>query len=108
MHRLQEVVRLHRQGTSVREASRLLGMSRNTAGCYVTALRAAGLLEGAVETLPELAELRAALPANVPPLQTSSIEVWASRAVADRANPRLSGAFRALRSLAPNSVNHHR
>jgi hypothetical protein len=36
------------------------------------------------------------------------IRTLAALAVADRANPRLSGAFRALRSLAPNSVNHHR
>jgi hypothetical protein len=36
------------------------------------------------------------------------METLGKPSVADRANPRLSGAFRALRSLAPNSVNHHR
>ncbi|MFZ5476769.1 MAG: hypothetical protein ACOZNI_08345 [Myxococcota bacterium] len=79
MHRLQELVRLHRQGTSAREAARLLGMSRNTVGAYLTALAAAELLESAVEALPELAELKAALPANLPPQQSSSIEAWAPR-----------------------------
>lgn len=105
MHRLQELVRLHRQGTSVREASRLLGMSRNTAGGYVTALRAAGLLEGAVEALPELAELKRALPANLPPQQTSSIEVWAPRVrelLAGGAQPR--GIYDLLRTTEPAFV----
>jgi len=30
MHRLRELVRLHRQGTGAREVARLLGMSPNT------------------------------------------------------------------------------
>jgi DNA-binding transcriptional ArsR family regulator len=99
MHRLQELVRLHRQGTSAREAARLLGMSRNTVSGYVTALRAAGLLEGAVEALPELADLKRALPANLPPQQRSSIEVWAPRVrtlLAGGAQPR--GIYDLLRT----------
>src|SRR5688500_11404829 len=79
MHRLQELVRLHRQGTSAREVARLLGMSRNTVADYLNALAAAELLEGAVESLPELAELKAALPVNLPPQQVSSIDAWAPR-----------------------------
>lgn len=105
MHRLQELVRLHRQGTSAREAARLLGMSRNTVSGYLTALRSAGLLEGAVEVLPELAELKAALPANVPPQQTSSIEAWAPRVkvlLAGGAQPR--GIYDLLRTTEPAFV----
>ena len=105
MHRLQELVRLHRQGTSAREAARLLGMSRNTVSGYLAALRSAGLLEGAVEALPELAQLKAALPANVPPQQTSSIETWAPRVkvlLAGGAQPR--GIYDLLRTTEPAFV----
>lgn len=63
MHRLQELIRLHRMGTSCREAARMLGMSRNTARDYRQALREAGLWDGAAEELPELAELRKAIDA---------------------------------------------
>lgn len=42
MHRLQEVVRLYRLGTGVRERARLLGMSTRTEREYRVALQAAG------------------------------------------------------------------
>ena len=42
LHRLQERVRLHRQGTSAREAARSLGMSRNPVSGCLTALRSVG------------------------------------------------------------------
>jgi transposase len=79
MHRLQELVRLHRMGTSCREAARMLGMSRNTEREYRQALRDAGLWDGAAEALPGLDELRAAVerarPAKPPPPQhQSSVE----------------------------------
>jgi DNA-binding NarL/FixJ family response regulator len=45
MHRLQELVRLHRQGTGDREVARLLGMSPNTERLYREALTKAELLE---------------------------------------------------------------
>lgn len=102
MHTLQELVRLHRQGTSAREAARLLGISRNTASQYLKALAAAELLEGAVDGLPELAELKAALPVKLPPQQVSSIDAWASRVralLAGGAQPR--GIYDLLRTTEP-------
>lgn len=52
MHRLQELVRLHRKGTGAREVARLLGMSPNTERSYRNALFLAGLLEGDAVTFP--------------------------------------------------------
>jgi hypothetical protein len=46
MHRLQELVRLHRLDTGEREAARLLGLGPNTERRYRDALAVAGLLEG--------------------------------------------------------------
>lgn len=81
MHRLEELVRLHRMQTGRREVARLLGISPNTEREYRRALSRAGLLEGAVDELPDLATLqaavRAAMPANTPPQQVSSIAAWA-------------------------------
>jgi hypothetical protein len=81
MHRLQELVRLHRLGNGAREVARLLEMSPNTERDYRLALSSAGLLEGDPVQLPELAILRAAIEATRPakPLalqQTSSVERW--------------------------------
>ncbi len=83
MHRLQEMVRLHRLGggTSHKIAASLK-MSPNTERRYRHALQAAGLLVGAVDELPSSEELRAAvdkeLPSVVPTQQQSSIEKWRS------------------------------
>jgi len=52
MHRLQDLVRLHRLKTGARETARLLGMGPNTERQYREAIAAAGLLDGAPETLP--------------------------------------------------------
>ena len=80
MHRLQELVRLHRMGTSGREVARLLGMGRNTEREYREAIEAAGLLDGEAEKLPELETLKMAveqhLPRRTAPQQVSSIESW--------------------------------
>jgi hypothetical protein len=38
MHRLQELVRLHRLGRTAREVARMLGMGRNTLAAYAKAL----------------------------------------------------------------------
>jgi hypothetical protein len=81
MHRLQELVRLHRMGTGCREASRMLGMSPNTERVYREALQHAALWDGAVDALPELDVLRAAVeherPSKPPPAQQrSSIESY--------------------------------
>lgn len=77
MHRLQELVRMHRAGTGARETARLLKMSPNTEREYREALQAAGLLDGPVDDLPELGTLRAALPRRLPRQQVSSAEPWA-------------------------------
>lgn len=81
MHRLQELVRLHRMGTSSRACARMLGLSRNTERDYREALCLAGLWDGPVEALPELEVLRAAVerarPVRPPPpQQQSSLEIY--------------------------------
>lgn len=78
MHRLQELVRLHRLETGAREVARLLGLSPNTERRYREALAAAGVLQGAPEAIPALEELKAAVlkhsPPAVPHQQQSSLE----------------------------------
>ncbi|MEM9193260.1 MAG: IS21 family transposase [Myxococcota bacterium] len=94
MHRLQELVRLHRMGTGKREVARLLKMSPRTELAYRQALDAAGLLEGSSEALPAVEVLLAALskhkPEKVVPQQVSSVERWADlieKKVKDGAGP---------------------
>lgn len=80
MHRLQELVRLHRQGVSPRAASRLLAMSPKTELKYRGALATAGLLSGEVDELPALDVLRAAVesahPTAPPRRFESSTDPW--------------------------------
>lgn len=81
MHRLEELVRLHRLGTPVREVARLLRMSPRTERTYREALESAGLLHGSAEELPEVDELKAAVLAarpapSLPAQQVSKIEAW--------------------------------
>jgi hypothetical protein len=80
MDQLRELVRLHRMGTGCREVARLLAISPNTERQYREILAAEGLLAGAVEELPELAELKAAVVKYVgekrTPQQISSVEQW--------------------------------
>jgi len=81
MHRLQELVRLHRMGTGSRKVAQLLMMSPNTERAYREALATAGLLDGPADALPELAVLREAVLAQLPPKDKpqheSSIVKWA-------------------------------
>ena len=83
MHRLQELVRLHRLGTGARHVARLLGLGPNTERRYREALEGAGLLQGDLEAIPELEVLKAAVlkhaPPAVPPQQTSSLEAHRER-----------------------------
>ena len=84
MHRLQELVRLHRMGIGAREVARLLGMSPNTERAYRSALKSEGLLHGSEEELPALAKLRAAIfrqrpPPAMPSHEVSSVEEWRPR-----------------------------
>lgn len=80
---LQELVRLHRMGCGSRQVARSLRISPNTERQYREVLRTAGLLEGAVDALPSLEELRAAvesvLPARVAPQQASSASAWSTQ-----------------------------
>ena len=81
MHRLQELVRLHRMGTGSRKVARLLKMGRNQERRYRTALADAGLLEGEPSELPELAELRSAVLERLPNRrgrqEVSTVAEWA-------------------------------
>lgn len=81
MHRLVDLVRLHRLGTGPRAVARQLHLSPNTERRYRAALAAAGLLEGSVDALPDIESLRQAvlaqLPPKVAPQQRSSVEAWA-------------------------------
>ena len=84
MHRLQELVRLHRMGTGARKVARLLGMSPNTERLYREALEKEQLLDGSPEDLPSLSDLQAILARHrprrpVPPQELSSIEEWQSQ-----------------------------
>lgn len=80
MHRLQEFVRLHRQGRSSREVAHLLRMSRKTIRRYARALAEAGLLEGCPSELPEVGTLTEAIrdrfPTARPPQQSTSVSRW--------------------------------
>jgi transposase len=67
MHRLQELVRLHRLGRSRRDVARLLGMGRDTIRQYEAALAAAGLLDGPEADLPSLEALGEAVRVHAPP-----------------------------------------
>ena len=52
MHRIQELVRLHRMGTGSREVAKLLSMSPNTERRDREDLEAEGLLAGSPQDLP--------------------------------------------------------
>jgi hypothetical protein len=74
MHRLQELVRLHRLGRSRRDIARLLGMGRDTIRGYGDALAKAGLLDGDAESLPTVEALVSAVTAHAPPAATPAQE----------------------------------
>ncbi len=80
MHRLQDLIRLHRQGEGSRVIARQLRMGRDTIRHYLRALKEAGLLDGKAEELPGLEVLQRALAEQLPsrpsPQQVSSLEAW--------------------------------
>ncbi len=83
MHRLQELVRLHRLGTSTRTIARQLRMGRDTIRASLNAFQKAGLLDDGPSDLPDLDVLRVLIEEHVPskqaPQQTSSVERWRAR-----------------------------
>lgn len=82
MHRLQELVRLHREGMAARQRCRLLRMSPKTELKYRRALLAAGLLEGESTDLPSMEALRAAVTDAHPEpelVAESTTDVWLPR-----------------------------
>jgi len=80
VHKLQELVRLHRAGRAPREICRLLRLSPKTELKYRRALHAAGLLEGVSDALPTLETLRDAVETAHPPAEprqvTSTTDPW--------------------------------
>lgn len=80
MHRLQELVRLHRLKTSAREVCRLLGMGRTTEWHYRQALEKAGLLAGDPADLPAVEVIKAAagraVQRSIAQQETSTVEPW--------------------------------
>lgn len=80
MHRLQELVRLHRLKTSAREICRLLGMGRTTEWRYREALAKAGLLAGEPSDLPPVEAIKAATKCSasrsIAQQEISTVEPW--------------------------------
>jgi len=80
MHRLVELVRLHRMERGPREVARILKMGPNTERRYRRALKESGLLSGDPEDLPAPADLLRAIeeyePRQDPPQQASKIDSY--------------------------------
>jgi transposase len=80
MHRIQDLIRLHRRGRGIRAIARQLGMGRDTVRGYLKELEAADLLAGDPHELPTVSVLRETLVAketSAKAFQTrSSIEPW--------------------------------
>ena len=74
MHKVQELVRLHRKGVGAREVARLLRISPNTERFWRRRLDAVGLLKGAIDELPDIEELDGVVSARQPPQQVSSVQ----------------------------------
>ena len=82
MHRIQEVIRLHRLGRSRRVIARQLRMGRNTIRSYQEQLKKAGLLEGSADDLPAIEAVQAVIAEEFPPPVTStqsSLKPWKTK-----------------------------
>lgn len=83
MHRLQEMVRLHRMGTGAHKTAQMLKMSPNTERRYREALEKAEMLYGPVDALPPLSALKKIVSEYMeskPKVQhQSSVEQWVSQ-----------------------------
>lgn len=80
MHKLQDLVRFHRQGHCARQVARLLNMGPNTERKYRQALIKEGLLHGDPNQLPSMELLKEAvgrqLPAPAPVQRHSTAEPY--------------------------------
>jgi len=77
MHRVQELIRLHRLGLSRRRIARRLGMGRDTIRDHYELLARAALLDGPADQLPGLDELGTVIgSAHAAPVLESSVAVW--------------------------------
>jgi transposase len=89
MHRLQEVIRLHRLGKSSRRIARHLSMGRDTIREYLAVLSDAGLLAGPIDELPELDVLsklvREHAASTAAETVTSTVDRWCEEVVRLRA-----------------------
>ena len=92
MHRLQEVVRLHRLGVSIRRIARRLSMGRDTIRGFIEVLSRALMLEGAPDDLPPIEMLSALISDHVATSQSaephkpvSSVEAFMEEIVRQRA-----------------------
>ena len=84
MHRLQELIRLHRLGQGQRAIARQLGMGRDTIRSYMEHFIDGGLLEGDPDDLPDASVLQALVtetdpPPAPPPRARSSVDRWTSK-----------------------------
>jgi len=126
MHRLQELVRLHRMGVSPRQVAKTLAMGPNTERRYRKILAGAGLLAGEPDDLPELEVLRSAVEAEMapihPPQEVSSVAEWQGdierlhtsgagpRAIYDwlcRERPAFSGSYAAVKRMCRRLGEEH-
>lgn len=87
MHKLQEVVRLHRMGRSRRGIARQLRIGRDTIRQYFEALANAELLDGPVDDLPDVTRLREVIERQIatpepPEQQRSSVERYRDKVAA--------------------------
>ncbi len=84
MHRIQELVRLHRLGQGQRSIAKQLRMSRETIRTYQGKLREAGLLDGCPDELPDSAVLKKVVGEGEGPGEQiaetpSSVQQWRPR-----------------------------
>jgi len=118
MNRLTELIRLYRQGVSARRRATLLKIGRNTLKDYEVLFRAAGLLEGPADDLPEESVLSELLARRLPEKQgaqeVSSVAAWeaeirrmmalgaAPKAIFDtlhQQQPKFQGSYDAVKRL---------